>query len=97
MLVFKKRRRVISMVKSRPRDPNRFLTAGKGFVSLLDLFEVFFGFRLVGVAIRMKFHGQQPIGLFYLSLGCISLNPEDLIGIADEIGHRFASCVIRRT
>ena len=51
------------------------------FVRLFAFFETGFGFRVVGIAIRMKFHRETAVGLFYVGFRRVSRQVEELIVI----------------
>ncbi len=50
-------------------------------VRLFAFFETVFGFRVVGIAIRMKFHREAAVGLFNVGFRRISRQVEELIVI----------------
>src|ERR1019366_43905 len=57
------------------------LRVGQHLVGLLSLLELVLGLRVVGVSIRMKLHGQAPIGFFDIRLGRASRQIEELVVI----------------
>ena len=51
------------------------------FVRLFAFFEAVFGFRVVGIAIRMKFHREAPVGLLDFGFRRVSRQVEELVVI----------------
>ena len=59
--------------------------------------ELFFGFRVARIAIRVMFHGQLAIGALDLDLGRRPRNPEDLVVVllaCCAFAHAFATFTI---
>ena len=59
-----------------------FLSVREHFVGFLGFLEVGFGLGVVGVAIRMVFHGQLAVGLFQLIVGRIAVDAERFVVVA---------------
>jgi hypothetical protein len=57
------------------------LRVGQDLIGFLGLLELVFRGRIVRIAIRMKFHGQAPIGLLDVGLRRISRYVEELVVI----------------
>ncbi len=57
------------------------LRVAEHLVGLLALLESMLGFRIVGIAIRMIFHGEAPVRLLDLGFRCVSRQLEELVVI----------------
>src|SRR5580693_854865 len=58
-----------------------FMRVAEDFVRLLALLETMFGIRIVGIAIRVKFHRETAVGLFNVGFRRVPRHVEELIEI----------------
>jgi len=55
---------------------------GEHGVGFADFFELFFGVRIVGIAVRMILQRKLAVGTFQLLLGTSAADAEDLVVVA---------------
>jgi hypothetical protein len=54
----------------------------QNLVGLLRFLEVLLGLRILGIAVRVPFHGETPVGLLQVFLGAIPVHPEHFVVVA---------------
>src|SRR5438105_1146270 len=55
---------------------------GEHFVGLLRLLEVLFGLGVLGIAVRMPFHGEAPVGLLQVLFAGVAVDAQHFVVVA---------------